>query len=58
MATEKTEMYVKGKILAILKPLFEKNPSLTWVLNDEQIETVLYQYTNQIYDSIADKLKE
>mgnify|MGYP003647332713 FL=1 len=58
MASEKTEMYVKGKILTILKPLFEKNPSLMWVLNDQEIESVLYNYVNKIYDEISDELSE
>lgn len=57
MTSEQKEIQVKTKMLAILRPLFEKNPSLQWALTDKEIESVMYNYVNKIYDDIKEDLK-
>jgi len=56
MVSERKEMRVKGKILEILRPIFENNPSLIWAMTEDEINLVLHSYVNKIFDEIKDDL--
>ena len=53
---EQKEIRIKGKVLAVLRPVFENNPSLIWAMNEDEISNVLYNYVNKIFEDIKEDL--
>ena len=56
MTNEQKEIKVKTKLLEVLRPIFEKNPSLIWAMSEEDISAVLYSYVNKIFEDIKEDL--